>query len=198
MSKRAGFMLLTIGLLAGAGVGSFATWKILWRPAEPRHEVRYPAPQLEEQPEGWLLGPGTNFETIYPDELIRAAIIKPDQVEIHLAQVEGPLQVEEWRFSGQGRKPDPETLTRLIYGLQSVNSYRGLAACGFSPGVLVKLTKDGKTHDLLFCFMCSDLRWRDGGIGMSKEGIPVFLKCFADTFPESEELKNLRKHADTP
>ena len=195
-------ILLFSGILLGAVGGMSAMW---WRgasPCEPHHEVRYHPENvpINESPETLLYPPGTTLEGIYPDEALRAAILSPESIRIHRRGGDERLKVEKWAFSGEGIEPDAATQERLLYALGSLSAYEPPGkACIFNPGVLVRLHKDGRDHDLLFCFECQEMRGAApvyGVGGMSLQGARTYLKCFCDVFPRDEELRKERERVE--
>lgn len=193
MSRLKSGGLFASGLLAGAVVAVLVTLLLSRKPAEPRHEVRY-YPYYDPQPEQMLYPDGTRLETLYPDEGFLAAIRAPETITIHPIGGDEKVVLDKYRFSSQGTVPTQETATRLVYALCSISSYEPPGkACAFEPGVLLRLTKNGRTYDMMFCFGCRQIRASaDGGADMSQQGSEVFLKCFCDTLPDFKELHELR------
>jgi len=191
-------LLLLCGVLLGVAGGMARMGWLRSAPAEPHHQVRYHPEKspINESPETLLYPPGTTLEGIYPDEAMRAAVLSPDSVRIHRRGGDERLKVEEWAFSGKGIEPDAATKERLLYALASLSAYEPPGkACIFNPGVLVRLQKEGRDYDLLFCFECREMGGEGGG-GMSINGAKTFLKCFCDVFPGDEELRKERERVE--
>ncbi len=62
-------------------------------------------------------------------------------------------------------------------------------ACSFNPDILLRQEKDGRTHDIVFCFTC---RQTTAGVDMSVQGAKTFFKCFCDTLPGYARLHKMR------
>lgn len=190
------------GILLGAAGGVAGMW-LQPSPKEPRHEVRYHPEKIpfNESPETLLYPPGSTLEAIYPDEAVREAILEPESVRIHRRGGDESLKVESWAFASHGVEPDQENQERLLYALASLSAYEPPGkACIFDPGVLVRLTKKGRTYDLLFCFACREMGEsaprRGGGGGMSLQGARTYLKCFCEVFPNDEALQQERERME--
>ena len=196
MSRFGQFSLLIAGVLGGACAGVLATLHFTQKPAEPHHEVRYSQePNYDPEPEQMLYPEGTTLEDLYPDEGLREAIRNPDSIRIHQIGGDGKIRVEEFLFSSKGVQPSRETSARLIRALCSLSSYEPPGKlCGFDPGVLLRLEKEGKSYDLMFCFSCRQIGASvRGRADMSVQGCKTFLKCFCDTLPDFSELHDARK-----
>jgi hypothetical protein len=194
MSCVKGGSVFIAGLCVGASVAVMLTLRLASKPAEPHHEVRY-HPYYDPAPERLLYRDGTTLEKIFPEAKVLAAIRSPDRMTIHQVDSEGGIEVGEYRFSSQAHVPSSETAARMTYALSSLNTYElPGAACMFTPVILLRLTKDGAVHDLMFCFNCCAMGGA-AGVGMSQRGSEVFLKCFCETLPDFEELQAFRRKA---
>jgi hypothetical protein len=179
---------LGLGLLLGAGGG--ATYAGLeWRKREPVQTI---AVSHDDFPEAWLFEPGTTFEDLFPEEELRAALLSPASIRIHEAREGGPLKVNRWEFMEDAVIPDEPTADRLKHALGSISSYRPATACAFHADVLLRIEKNGVTHDLVFCFGCGDIAMGHGGPSMSDDGRATFLKCFCDALPDATALHERR------
>lgn len=185
-SKLSAFVAI---FLAGAVIGAAGTYGSLeWRKSAKLREFEKRKAAEFEMPEGWLFPPGTTFENLFPDEELRDALISPDSVHIH--REGGALKVGDWSFESEGVAPDVETLERLRYALGSFSSWEpGGKMCVFHADVLLRLEKDGKAHDIIFCFGCGETT---AGVDMSDPGKRTFFKCFCDTLPDFAALHEKR------
>lgn len=184
------YVSLVLGVLLGAGLGGGATYAGLeWRK---RDRLRTFAASYDDFPEAWLFEPGTTFEDVFPEEKLRAALLNPDSIRIHEAREGGPLEVNGWKFLDQAVIPDGPTTERLKHALGSISSYRPATACAFHADVLLRIEKNGATHDLVFCFGCGDIDMGHDGPSMSADGRATFLKCFCDALPDAAGLHEKR------
>lgn len=191
--------MLLFGIFTGSGA-TYLVSEFNRPPTPPQHQVRYHYDKnlnYLDTPEMFLYPEGTTLETLYPDKGFFAAIHSPDVISIHPAdptEADGSLKVEGYTFSAEGSQPDLETRERLLHTLCSISSYEPPGKmCVFKPGVLVRLTKEGVTYDMLFCFSCSQIQSsHKGGADMSEPGFESFLKCFCDTLPGFKKLHDFR------
>ena len=191
-------------LLFGIFTGSLATYLVIQftrPPLEPHHQVRYNQnPYFDESPEQLLYPEATTLETLYPDKGFFEAIHSPDVILIHLIDAaededEGSIKAVGYTFSAKASQPNRETAERLVHTLCSISSYEPPGKmCIFQPAVLLRLTKDGTTYDMLFCLTCSQIQSsHDGGADISAQGVESFLKCFCDTLPNFKNLHEFRR-----
>ncbi|RYD54536.1 MAG: hypothetical protein EOP83_22065 [Verrucomicrobiaceae bacterium] len=184
------YLYLALGVLVGGALGGGATYAGLeW---QKRDQLRTFAASPDEFPESWLFEPGITFEDLFPDEKLRASLLSPDSIRIHEAREGGPLTVDGWKFLDQAVIPDGPTTERLKHALGSMSSYRQATMCSFHADVLLRIEKDGVTHDLIFCFGCGDIDMGRGGPSMSADGRATFLKCFCDALPDAAALHERR------
>lgn len=191
-----GWLLIVGGLIVGASGGVFVTWQLSQEPREPRHEVRYSqTPFYDSAPEQMLYPDGTTLEALYPDDGFRAAIRNPDSILIHPLGGDGTIRRGEHHFSSIAAMPDPESSARLVRALCSLSSYEPPGKmCVFRPMILLRLEKEGKSYELMFCFGCRQIQASAaGGADMSAQGSEVFLKCFCDSLPDFKELHEFRR-----
>ena len=177
---------LLLGLVLGAAGGFAVTHHFFNKAQEPAHEVFYSnEPEIMLFPAGFTVEEGVDTPELYQ------AMVNPDAIRIHPASESGSLVVEGWKFSPEGATPDQETTDRLKWALGSVSSYEPPGkVCRFHADVLLRLEKDGRTHDIIFCFSCSETT---AGLDMSIEGKRTFLKCFCDGLPGYTSLHEARK-----
>ena len=117
-------------------------------------------------------------------------MLAPEAIRIFPADDDGELESGEWKFSPAGGAPDEDTRRRLIHALGSLSSYDpGAKACSFNPDILLRLEKDGRIHDIVFCFSC---RQTTAGVDMSVQGAKTFFKCFCDALPGYARLHKMR------
>ncbi|QJE96772.1 hypothetical protein [Luteolibacter luteus] len=180
------------GLLLGGGIGAFATLRAIHRPAPPVHRVDLGKAPYASRPEDLLFPPGFTLEGNIRVPGLLEAMLAPDGIQIFPADETGTLVSGRWKFSPEGRKPDEDTRQRLLHALGSPSSYEVPGkACSFNADILLRLEKDGGTHDIVFCFGC---RQTTAGLDMSVQGTRTFYKCFCDTLPNDARLH--RKRAD--
>lgn len=192
LSPKSVYLLL--GLLLGAGLGGGATYAGLeWRK---RDRLQAIAASYDNFPEAWLFEPGTTFEDLFPDDELREALLNPESIRIHEAREGGPLKVNRWEFMEEAVIPDERTTDRLRHALGSMSSYRPATACLFHADVLLRIEKEGVTHDLVFCFGCGDIDMGHGGPSMTDDGRATFLKCFCDALPDAAGLQEKRARVE--
>jgi hypothetical protein len=142
-------------------------------------------------PEQMLFPAGFTLDQNVGDPALMEAMLNPDTMRIHSAADSGKLAVGEWRFLSNGVVPDKETTERLKWALGSVSSYEPPGKlCIFHPDVLLRLEKNGRTHDIVFCFSC---RQTTAGLDLSLPGKKTFLKCFCDALPDATGLHGMRE-----
>ncbi|MCW1885130.1 hypothetical protein OKA04_10360 [Luteolibacter flavescens] len=182
---------MSAGLLAGGAVGSLVTYRQMYVPPAPKHEVRYAAPEFDSMPEQMLFPAGFTLDRNVNDPELLEAMLEPDAMSIHLQDDTGNLVFDDWRFASQGVAPDKETFDRLKRALGSVSSYEPPGKlCVFHPDVLLRLEKGGRDHDIVFCFGCSQTT---AFLDLSVQGKKTFLKAFCDTLPQAERLHDIRE-----
>lgn len=192
-----------LSALGGAVAGAAIMWGISFakQPTSPSVHHR----PLEENSEQWLLPPGTTLAGIYRDgatDILEA----PDKLTLHPLSDKPPgdapdaIVHEDHAFQPIGTevKLDP-----VLYTLRSLSSYRSITMCEFKPAVLLRITRDGRHLDLLFCFSCHDiLAYLDGapcgGAGMSDEGYRSFLRYFHHILPDNKPLKSVHDSFSQP
>lgn len=189
-------------MVFGIFVGSWATYLVIQYarpPEESGHQVRFNQnPHFDKAPEELLYQEGTTLETLYPDKGFFAAIHSPDVISIHprdSTKADGSIEVAGYSFSAASSNPDQQTVKNLLHTLCSISSYEPPGKmCLFDPAVLLRLTKDGTTYDMLFCFSCSQIQSsHEGGADMSARGLESFLECFCDTLPNFKDLHEFRR-----
>jgi len=191
MASSSRLPALLVGLVLGAAAGIAGTYRYFYEPPQVQHEVHLGPASFNETPEIMLFPAGFTVEQGIRDPALYQAMVKPDAIRIHAADEAGSLTVRDWKFSADGATPDQETTDRLKWALGSVSSYEPPGKlCIFHPDVLLRLEKDGRTHDIIFCFTC---RETTAGLDLSIEGKRTFLKCFCDALPGFTSLHETRK-----
>jgi len=192
MEKSASTKLpaLLLGLVLGVAIGALGTYRILESQKATRLEAAKAANHYEGWPEGFLFPPGTTFEDLFPDAELREALLNPDSIQIHAADDAGSLIIDEWRFAAAGVTPDADTAVRLKYALGSISTYEPSGKlCVFHADVLLRLGKNGRTHDIVFCFGCGETSMR---ADISETGRRTLFKCFCDSLPDFKSLHEKR------
>lgn len=142
---------------------------------------------------------GTTMKDLFPEDLL-AAMARPEVMRFHRIGGDEKVIVARIGFSSVDVTPDQKTRERMCLALTNPSSYQMIAACAFSPAILLHLERDGRSHDLVFCFDCETVLVRSEddelrpGMGLSKNGARIFLRIFSEAFPDFQELSaKLRK-----
>lgn len=194
MSKTSSILCAAGGAFAGVAI----TWAIM-----AGNQATPPPPAgdspREERPEEWLLAPGTTLGDIFKEDGMHI-LEAPDAVTLHELSTEPPGDAPDaivhdgHAFQAAGTAV---TVDEVLYTVRSISSYRSITMCEFRPGVLLRLTRDGRHLDLAFCFSCHDIQaYLDGelcgGAGMSDQGSRSFVHYFRKILPGNEGLRAVR------
>ncbi len=185
-------VFVTLGALLGGTV--------VYINMTPEKVIGKEATYIPENPEVWLIPPGTPFEDIFPDASIRAILEQAESLSLHeicTPDTPGCIQRDRFAFSGQGREASPEIREALLFGIRSVSSYRPSSMCVFNPIVLLRVGDGTESFDMVICFSCKDMKiYRANGesawgMGMSEAGWKVFVHYSRQLLPDNKVLKGL-------
>jgi len=194
-------------LIAAASLGMLGGMLVTWigprivseRRANLPRTLRY----FDGHPEQWLLPPGSTVEGFLTDPEARHILDAPDRIVVHPAAPNSdpdPIIVAGYRFGSKGTAADASIEDTLLLATRSISSYAPRSAGVFTPDVLMRCTREGRTLNLLFSFDYLDIdACLDGqgsveapmGAGLTPIGAKVFITCFAKVLPEYQRIQKL-------
>lgn len=190
--KRSFYIGLLLGVILGGG--AFLARQYYTSQFNQAASVHHSKGSLPD-PQQWLLPKDFTLSRIYNEPDALAVLDLPEVITIHRAASAG-LTILGHTFASEGVSPTSEDAKILHATFHSHNTYTGVSACVFDPGVLVRLKSNEHSVDLLVCFQCNDIAWVLDGrekdaphAGISELGTGVLRSVFQRVFPEDVAFK---------
>jgi len=179
----------------GIAVGITAMWS--FTVLRPQHSAR---PEVDLRSLAaitrYTLPEDFSPKSMYGEQGTYELVKEADSIFISLADKEGEVQVGPYRFTKSETALGKEDLRLAREVLLSPNSYRGVSACSFNPGVLLRVKRKEEEVFILVCLSCSDMAVSKTKkeevyplIGLSRIGSDSILYVLLGMFPNEEGLR---------